>query len=109
VLILAHARNAILGFKMVFVAQVEEGRKGRIDFKKDVTASTAVTAVRAAKGDVLFAEEGKATATAIASLDVYVDLINEFHFFVLFSAKSESWKREFLFHASPRVFSLLSV
>jgi len=63
----------------MFVAQVEEGRKGRIHFKQDVTATTAVTAVRTAKGDKLFAEEGKAAATAIASLDVYVDLINEFH------------------------------
>jgi hypothetical protein len=78
-LILAHSGNAILGFKMVFVAQVEEGRKGRIHFKQDVTATTAVSAVRTAKGDELFAEEGKAAAPSIASFDVYVDLINEFH------------------------------
>jgi hypothetical protein len=79
VLVLAHAGDAILGFKVMFVAQVEEGRKGRIHFKQDVTAATAVTAVRSAKGDKLFAEEGKTAATAITSLDVYVDLIDEFH------------------------------
>jgi hypothetical protein len=73
--VLAHAGNAIFGFKVMLVAQVEEGRKGRIH----LTATTAVTAVRTAKGDKLFAEEGKAAATAIASLDVYVDLIYEFH------------------------------
>jgi hypothetical protein len=77
--VLAHAGNAIFGFKVMLVAQVEEGRKGRIHLKQDVTATTAVTAVRTAKGDKLFAEEGKAAATAIASLDVYVDLIYEFH------------------------------
>ena len=39
----------------------------------------AIAAIRAAKWYKLFAQEGKASSPAVASLDVHIDFIDEFH------------------------------
>jgi hypothetical protein len=78
-LILTQTGHAIFSFYVVLVAQVEESGDGHVHFKQNISASSAIASVRAAKRHKLLAQKGETTTSTIASLGVYFDLIDKFH------------------------------
>jgi hypothetical protein len=64
---------------MVFVAQVEKSRKGRVHFEQDISATAAVTTIGTAERNELLAEKGETAASTIAGFDVYFNFVDEFH------------------------------
>jgi len=76
----AHAVNATLGFEMLLVTIIDQGIQAFDRLDQDMTATTAIAAVRAAIFDVFLTPEADAAVTACTGLDVYFTLIEKFHY-----------------------------
>src|SRR6185295_2209781 len=79
VLVLATPVLAASGAQVPRVGQIEQGGEPRVDGQDDVTAVAAITAVRAAAGDVLLAPEADAAPPAVAGFDPDSHFVHEPH------------------------------
>jgi len=62
---------------MMLESILDERGDPRICYDNDITAATAVTAVRTTLGYVRFASEGHTAGTAVSGLNMYTNLIYE--------------------------------
>ena len=90
---LRHSYNKVFGFFTVtsaalsvrtigcfifsFILKIVKGRKVCINHKNNVSAFTAVSAVRTARGDVLFTVESNCTVTAVTGFDFNDRFVNK--------------------------------
>ncbi len=76
----AHARLTVPGAKQAGMAKIHQGIQTFVHHQVDTAAVTAVTAVRAAAGDIFLPPETEAAVPSFAGLDPDDCFVYEFHF-----------------------------
>ena len=71
------AGQTVRGYKFVLVAESEQGVTALVDAENDVSATSAVTAVRATVGDVFLTSERNGTRTAVTGFYIYFYIIDK--------------------------------
>ncbi len=71
------AVRAVFCGKLPSVLEFDQRILSRVDGENHIAAAAAVSAVRAALGDIFFAAEGNAAVAAVARLDVDIGLVNK--------------------------------
>ena len=77
--IAAHAMHARFRLKMLLIAVINEGVEASGGFQIDMTAASAITAIGAAEGNILFPTEGNTSAAARSGLYEDLGLVEKFH------------------------------